>query len=136
MYKYEFALAEIDTIGAISFRTSKSGVRPAAFLHQVVGFDPTSATSLGLANLDATVSSRLQGTAYAAPSTLLTTTDGVETGLTVQQALRLILAAASGRRTGVTSTAASFKDYPNTKVRIAMTFDSSGNTSAVTYDAT
>lgn len=134
MYKYEFALAEVDTVGALSFRTNKSGVRPQAFLHQVVAFDPTSAASLGLSNLDATVSSRLQGTSYTAPTALLTSTDGVETGLTVQGALRLILAAVAGRRTGLTSTAASFKDYPNTKVRVTMTYDASGNTSTATYD--
>jgi hypothetical protein len=49
--------------------------------------------------------------------------------------MRLILAAVAGRRSGVNTGVELMRDYGNSKSRITMTFDSSGNTTAVTYDA-
>ena len=59
----------------------------------VVAFDPMSASSLGLSNLDTTVSSNAPANMVTA---LLDLTDGIETGMTPRQALRLLCAILGG----------------------------------------
>jgi len=135
LYKYEFTAGECDTFGPLSVRVAKAGLYGDVFVAQVVAIDPYSITNMGLTNLDATISTRLAAESYAAPSTLLTEASGVETGLTLQGALRLILAAAAGRRSGVDTGIELMRDFGNSKTRITMTFDSIGNTTDVTYDA-
>ena len=135
LFKYEFTTGEVDTLGEVSVRLAKTGVYNDVRVVNVVAFNPYDTAGLGLTNLDATVSTRLASASYAAPSSLLTDASGVETGLTLQGALRLILAATSGRRSGVNTGVELMRDYGNSKTRISMTFDSSGNTTDVTYDA-
>lgn len=135
LFKYEFTTGEVDTLGEVSLRLAKTGVYNDVRSVNVVAFDPYDTAGLGLTNLDATVSTRLASASYAAPSALLTEASGVETGLTLQGALRLILAATSGRRSGVNTGVELMRDYGNSKTRISMTFDASGNTTDVTYDA-
>lgn len=134
-FAYVLTASECDTLGELVIRCAKTGVYPDAKAVQVVAFDPCAATNLGLTNLDTTVGSRLPTASYAAPSTLLTSTDGVETGLTLQAAIRLVLAGVAGRRMGIGSDTEVYRDFGNTKARITMTLDSGGNTTAVTYDA-
>jgi hypothetical protein len=135
-YMYEATAGEVDTLGVFCLRVVKTDVYSEMTQAMVVAFDPYSATSLGLTNLDATVSSRLASASYSAPSTLLTEASGVETGLTLQGALRLVVAAASGRRSGIGTGTELYRDYGNTKSRITMVFDANGNTTSVTYDPT
>lgn len=135
LFKYVFDLTEIDTYGALSVRLAKTGVYPDAVVVQVVAVDVTDPNSLGLAYLDGPITSRLADEDYHAPSTLLTEASGVETGLTMQGALRIILAAVAGRRSGISTTTELYRDFGNTKTRLTMTFDASSNTTAVTYDA-
>jgi hypothetical protein len=135
LHKLELTAAECDTLGEVSIRLNKTGVYNDVRLVNVVAFNPYASSDLGLSNLDAAMSSRLASANYSAPSSLLTFTDGVETGLTVQGAIRLVLAAVAGRRSGVNTGVELMRDYGNSKSRITMTFDSSGNTTAVTYDA-
>lgn len=66
---------------------------------------------------------------------LLDVAAGVETGLTVRQALRLMAAVLYGKASGMATTTAVFRDIGDTKDRIIATTDSSGNRSAVTRDA-
>ncbi len=136
LFKYEFTTGECDTFGPLSARVAKAGLYGDVFVTQVVAFDPYAATSLGLSNLDATISSRLSSSNYAAPTTLLTDADGVETGLTLRDALRIVLASAAGRRSGIGTGTELYRDFGNTKSRITMVFDGNGNTTSVTYDPT
>jgi hypothetical protein len=133
-FSYVLTAGEIDTYGVLSVRINKTGVYSDVFPAQVVAFDPYAPASLGLSNLDASVSSRLSSSTYAAPSTLLTSTNGVETGLTLQQALRLVVAAMAGRRSGIGTGTELYRDYTNAKTRVTMTFDVNGNSTSVTYD--
>lgn len=134
-FSYVFTAGEVDTYGIVSVRINKSGVYSDVFPAQVVAYDPYSPSSLGLTNLDASVASRLASSSYAAPSTLLTSSDGVETGLTLQGALRLIVAGMAGRRSGIGTGTELYRDYGNSKTRLTMVFDANGNTTSVTYDA-
>jgi len=67
LYYYEATVGEVDTLGASTFRFTKAGVaRPWIAFVQVVAYNPNNPSSLGLANLDAAVSSRASGTDYTA----------------------------------------------------------------------
>ncbi|HMN15296.1 MAG TPA: hypothetical protein PKD55_23515, partial [Bellilinea sp.] len=85
-WEYTFHAGEVDTNGKLSLRINKSGVYGDVYSHQVVSYNPHSASSLGLSNLDAAISTRSTLTA----ATLLDLENGIETGLTPRQALRLI----------------------------------------------
>ena len=66
---------------------------------------------------------------------LLDLAAGVETSLTVRQALRLALAALVGKASGLSGTTATYRDTQDSKDRIVATVDASGNRTAVTLDA-
>lgn len=63
-------------------------------------------------------------------------TDGVETGYTLRQALRLMAAALAGELSGAATTTITIRNITDTKARITATVDSDGNRSALTLDAT
>jgi hypothetical protein len=134
-YMYEFTADEVDTLGVACVRVVKTDVYSEMAHVMVVAFDPFASAGLGLTNLDAATSTRLASASYSAPTALLTEASGVESGLTLQGALRLILSATAGRRSGVGSGTELFRDYGNAKSRVTMVFDSNGNTTSVTYDA-
>jgi phage baseplate assembly protein W len=67
----------------------------------------------------------------ALPDDVLTASNGVETGFTLQQALRIILSATVGK---TSSGGTVFRDVGDTKNRISATVES-GNRTAVTLDA-
>jgi hypothetical protein len=74
------------------------------------------------------------GTAGAA---LLDLADGVETSLTLRQAMRLIAAASAGKLSGAATTTVTIRNAgADTKNRIVATVDADGNRSAVTLDLT
>jgi hypothetical protein len=68
------------------------------------------------------------------PAEILDLTDGVETGSTVREALRIILAALAGKISGAGTNTISIRDVNDTKDRIVATVDSNGNRTAVTLD--
>jgi hypothetical protein len=133
LYKYEFTTGEVDTLGALSVRISKTGVWGDVYTAQIVTFDPYGTWST---NVDVAVSSRVAQASYAAPSTLLTEPDGVETGWTLQEAIRIILSAAAAKLSGAGTGTEVFRNVTDTKNRITSTVDTSGNRTAVTYDKT
>lgn len=100
LFKYEFAVGEIDTLGEVSLRLAKTGVYNDVRVVNVVPFDPYSSTSLGLSNLNATVSSRLATADYQDVDDLLDAADTIETGVTLRKAIRYIVAYAVGNVTG------------------------------------
>lgn len=67
---------------------------------------------------------------------LLDRSNGIETGYTLRQALRLILAACAAKLSGAATTTVSIRDVADSKNRIVATVDSNGNRTAVTLDAT
>jgi hypothetical protein len=69
-------------------------------------------------------------------SGLLDAANGIETGLTVRQGFRLMVAAAGNKCSGGGSTTVRFRDYGDTKNRIVATVDANGNRTAITYDLT
>lgn len=66
---------------------------------------------------------------------LLDRVAGVETGLTVRQALRLISSVLLGKASGLGTATAVFRDVNDTKDRVTATVDADGNRAAVTRDA-
>lgn len=74
-------------------------------------------------------------TANGNADALLDRAAGVETGLTVRQAMRLMAAALFGKASGLDTTTAVFRDTGDTKNRISAIVDANGNRTAVTLDA-
>jgi hypothetical protein len=101
----------------------------------------TALRAANLDNLDATISSRLASVSYSAAPTAnqnadawLDRTDGIETGYTPRQVLRLIVAALAGELSGAATTTITLRNITDTKARITATVDADGNRTAVTYD--
>jgi len=67
---------------------------------------------------------------------LLDLAAGVETGLTLRQALRLLVAAEAGKLSGAATTTIVIRNYGDSKNRITGTVDSDGNRTAISYDLT
>jgi hypothetical protein len=67
---------------------------------------------------------------------LLDLAAGVETSLTLRQALRLLVAAEAGKLSGAATTTIVIRNVADSKNRITATVDASGNRSAVVYDLT
>jgi hypothetical protein len=68
---------------------------------------------------------------------LLDLAAGVETGLTLRQAMRLLAAASAGKLSGAATTTITIRNaVADDKDRITATVDSSGNRSAITVDLT
>lgn len=75
-------------------------------------------------------------TAAANAAALMDLVDGVETGVTPRQALRLMLAAMAGKLSGAATATITIRNVGDSKDRITATVDASGNRSAVTTDGT
>lgn len=134
LFKYVFDTTEVDTVGEVSVRLAKSGVYNDVRVVNIVAFDPYSATSLGLTNLDATVSSRVAAADYEAIDDWLDSADSVETGLTLRGFFRLAGAVLFGKSAGAGSGTETFRSaVADGKVRVTSTI-SSNNRTAVTTD--
>lgn len=86
-------------------------------------------------NLSGVVSD-LTSAVSALPTTILDLSNGVETSITLRQALRLILAASAGKLSGAATTTVTIRNVGDTVNRITATVDSDGNRTAVTTDTT
>ncbi len=75
-------------------------------------------------------------TANANADALLDRANGIETGLTLRQAFRLVSSVLFGKVSGGGTGTEVFRDFGDTKARITATVDSSGNRTAITRDAT
>lgn len=79
-YSLALTSSHTDTLGDLALQITGSGADPSSVLGQVIAANLNNATSLGLTNLDAAVSSRLATASYTAPdnasiATILTRTD-------------------------------------------------------------
>lgn len=90
-------------------------------------------TTMDQADLFAYVPAMPDLSAYA--NAMLDETAGVETGYTMRQALRLMLAALAGKVSGAGSATVSFRDPNDSKDRIVATVDAQGNRTAVVKDS-
>jgi hypothetical protein len=134
LYYVELTAAEVDTLGFLTLRlNNKSGVANSAALVQVVAIDVFNATNAGLSTLNNAVLS-----ADATADAVLDRANGIETGMTVRQALRIVAAMTAGRRTGAgTSTEVYRAAVTDAKPRVtANAVDASGNPGSMTYDLT
>jgi hypothetical protein len=75
-------------------------------------------------------------TANANADALLDRADGVETGRTVRQSMRLMLATLVGKLSGASTTQVTIRDSNDTKNRVIASVDSHGNRTAVLVDQT
>jgi hypothetical protein len=114
--------------------------------------NPTTAVNLSATNIDvdqvvASVSGAVGSVTAAGTLTtgerdsiaaaLLDLANGVETGLTPRQALRLTLAALAGKVSGAATTTVTIRNaVGDSKNRLITTVDADGNRSAITYDLT
>lgn len=71
-------------------------------------------------------------TAAAIATAVLTTADGVETSITLQGALRLLLAVMTGQATAASATQIAFKRADGTTTALTVTHDEDGNRTAST----
>ncbi len=108
---------------------------------QVVANDPyTAQNNLSQANVRTAVglaSANLDTQLSGLPAAILDFADGVETGLTLRQAQRLIAAACAGKVSGAATVTVVIRNaVADSKPRITATCDSDGNRTAITTDLT
>lgn len=92
-------------------------------------------TGDAFARLGAPVGASISADIAGEPAALLDAAAGVETGVTVRQALRVFLAALAGKANGAATTTMHFRDQADGKNRITATVDADGNRTAITLDA-
>jgi hypothetical protein len=90
----------------------------------------------GVAVADKTGYALTSGERDSIAAAALDLANGVETDWTLRQALRIILAALSGKLAGAATSEVTIKNPPDSKTRITATVDADGNRTAVTYDKT
>jgi hypothetical protein len=93
-----------------------------------------SAVGLASANLDTQIDALPTATENA--DALLDRANGVESGLTPRQWMRLTSGPLIGKVSGAGTGTEVFRNYGDTKDRITATIDGDGNRTAITYDAT
>lgn len=129
-YDFTMSTTDANTFGDTVILGTATGCDVAMVVVQVV-----SATTNGATNLDAAISS--VPTANANADALLDRAAGVETGLTFRQAMRLISGAVAAKLSGAgTATETVRNAVADSKDRMIVTVDASGNRSAITYDLT
>ena len=110
-YYYEATAAELDTPGYLSLRLDKANVKADIFYAYV-------------------------GASATAAAAILDLTDGVESVVTVREALRAIFSACACVLAGAGTASVTIQDANNTKARITATVDALGNRTIVTRDLT
>jgi hypothetical protein len=151
VYYLTLAAGESNVLGFLAiFVQGTSTFTVSSDAHQVVAFDPEDATALGLGNLNASVGSRgtanpgdamdlipgaLTAIAAAVVANTLNLADGVDTGCTLADALKTMVAILTGKEdtvAGVTS----FLNWAETKTRVQTAASPGGNRTAPTLDLT
>lgn len=84
--------------------------------------------------LEALINAISAPTANENADALLDRVDGIETGFTLRQVLRLVAAVLAGKASGMGTATAIFRDLGDTKDRITATVDSDGNRSSINRD--
>jgi len=105
VFAYVLTTDEVGTLGAGYVRVAQADCYARVYPFQIVAFDPMAASNLGLSNLDTTVSSNAPANMTTA---LLDLADGIETGMTPRQALRLLCAIVGGQTEGADTNSEKF----------------------------
>jgi len=143
LYEIQLADARFAVSSAKSLIVSLSGATNLAqtdFLIQLVSDDPYVAKPTNYASLSIDGSGRVDvasvgGTAQtAADLGAVHGTNGIETGYSLKQALRICLSALGGKVSGLPGSPV-FRDVGDTTNRITATTDANGNRTAVTLSA-
>lgn len=130
-YWYQLSQAECDTLGPVMVIVVKTDVFADAALAQIVSYDPQDANALGLARIDAAVTTASPANMITA---LLDTADTIETGVTLRNAMRALLAVLAGHTTGAGTGTEVFRNaVVNNKARVTTTMTGANRTS-ITYD--
>lgn len=129
-YWYQASAAELDTLGKAILTVVKTDVFAEDTTILVVPWDPFAVAGLGLTNLDATISSRSSHDA----DDVWDDADGIETGLTPRQAMRLLCAIIGGLTAGGGTATEIFRAaVSNAEPRATVTI-TGANRTAITYD--
>lgn len=115
-------------VAAILDDTGTSGVIVASLAAGSITSGVIAADAIGASELAADAANEIA-------DALLDRAAGVETGVTVRQAMRLYNSALFGKASGLGTTNALFRDVGDTKNRIDATVDANGNRTAVTLDS-
>lgn len=133
------AVAALNNLDAAGVRTAL-GMTAADLDTQLAALPTNAELATALAAADdaviAAVAALSIPTADANADALLDRVGGVETGYTVRQAMRIILAALAGKLSGAAGTTVSIRDVGDTKDRVVALVDADGNRTAVTLDGT
>jgi hypothetical protein len=127
------------TAGAITAAAFTAGAIDAnAIATDAIGANELAASAVAEIQAGLATSAQVGAIPSAAQNAdaLLDQANGVESGLTLRQWLRLAAATLFGRASGMATTAAIFRDTPNTKNRVTAIVDADGNRTAVTLDST
>jgi len=131
-------LAAVDTeIAAIKTQTDKltfNGSNEVA--SNVTAIAAAAITAAAIASDAITAAKIATDAGQEIADALLDRSNGIETSMTLRQALRIILSAAAGKLSGAATTTVNIRDVGDTKNRISATVDADGNRSAVSLDAT
>jgi hypothetical protein len=103
----------------------------------VISAGTISPDAIGADEISAAAVTKIQaGLSTLTASQVWDLADGIETGLTPRQAMRIDTAALCGKISGAGGNTATFRNVGDTKNRIVATVDIDGNRTAVTTDAT
>lgn len=142
------AAADDATLAAIAALNNLSAAQVNAEVDTAIA-DANLATAANLATvagyLDTEIAAILEDTGTTIPALIaalndlsandiLDASNGVETGVTLRQATRLVLAAVAGKLSGAATNTIVIRDVNDTVSRITATVDSDGNRSAVTHN--
>lgn len=136
LYYYEATTSELDTLGFLTVRPVKTDVYGGPVTVQVIAINLYDPVAAGINRLDTTVSSRLPAASYENADAFLDKPSGVESNLTLRQAMRLITSVLAGRLSGAKTGVEVFRNATDTKNRITATIDSNGNRTSITTDVT
>lgn len=96
----------------------------------------TPLTGDAFARLGAPVGASISADIAGVPAATFDLASGIETSITLRQAIRLILAASAGKLSGAATTTIVIRNVGDSKDRITATVDADGNRNAVTVDGT
>lgn len=129
-------------IGSLIAFTSGNAIRQARVITDFVNatgamtVDPPFSVNPGAANYVLIPAGATSHLTLAAVNSLLDSANGVETGWSLRQALRIISAVLAGEVSGAGSGTELFRDVTDTKTRVTSTVNASGDRTGVTYDKT
>ena len=100
----------------------------------IYGTGSLAAGPRGTGTITCTVSIGAQPSAFDIAQAVWGMENGIETGWTPRQIMRIVAAVLAGKVSGAGSNAPVFRDITDTKARVEATTDASGNRTAVTTD--